>query len=459
MRFIYLIFLFFSFSAIAETKPATPSSTALYSVAGRTGLSWLGALQALNDVGMPCQSGMAVPSGSAGQTFVSYTAAVGFTGAARSNGSQADPMISSGQSVSTVCQTAKNGAFYQWVSAAGSGITRMASDYFCPDSSWTLSGQTCSRPDCVAPQVRNPAGVCAAPPVNCTGKAGQFSSDTFLDAGTTKVGDFVMIDGCRAKVTFRDSYTNCSFGEGGLGTCTKNVDMEYQFDGTNTEGAPTPDKTQKPTDADRCRSSGQNVAVTSSGTSCTSPSADQPTKTEGAKQKETTNPDGSTTTEKKVITEICTGSGACSTTITTTIGGKNPDGTPKPDQVTTTSQGLGGKGSAQDGGTFCSENPDNVLCKRSEAKEKGKFEKRDTEIDEAKTALMAEFNSIRSSLSAKFSGMSGGGGSLPCPAPISILGKSISFGCTSGYEDVLAKIGQAVFFMAAFASAFIVLKR
>lgn len=334
----------------------------------------------------------------------------------------------------------------------------------CKDATgWTFAQTYCAvLPPCEAPQVRDASGNCSIPPKDCTGQAGKFASDTFKDSGTTKVGDFVMIDGCRAKITFRDSYTNCSFGSTGLGTCSKNVDIEYQFDGTNTPGGATPEKTTKPSEADRCRAGGQNVAVSSTGAvTCTAPSPENPTTTEGTKKKETVNPDGSKTTENKTVVESCTGAGSCVTTVTTVTGGTNPDGSQKTPQTTTTTTttGTGGKADGKDAGGFCSENPDNVLCKTSPGKEKGKFKGREEEISQAKNDLITEFNNIKAGLSSKFSNLSSGGGNLPCPAPVNVLGGSVSFGCVSGYEGVLAQIGAAVMLMAAFASAFIVLKR
>lgn len=55
---------------------------------------------------------------------------------------------------------------------ATSGAVRGGALYECPSGqNWTLSGTTCTRPDCVAPQVRNPStGICEAPPSRCAGK-------------------------------------------------------------------------------------------------------------------------------------------------------------------------------------------------------------------------------------------------------------------------------------------------
>lgn len=73
--------------------------------------------------------------------------------------------------------------------------------YSCPvGQNWTLSGSSCSRPDCVAPDVRNVAtGLCEAPP--CTSKAPIGGGATYFDYGTSAAGAFPSIvcsGGCLA---------------------------------------------------------------------------------------------------------------------------------------------------------------------------------------------------------------------------------------------------------------------
>lgn len=70
----------------------------------------------------------------------------------------------------------------------------------CPvGQNWTLSGSSCTRPDCVAPQTRNAStGVCEAPP--CTSKAAVGGS-AYFDYGTSPGGSFpnvVCSAGCLA---------------------------------------------------------------------------------------------------------------------------------------------------------------------------------------------------------------------------------------------------------------------
>lgn len=308
----------------------------------------------------------------------------------------------------------------------------------CPDASWTLSGETCTRVDCAA-------------------KAGHIESDTFLDSGANKAGDTISIDGCKATVIYRDSYSNCVFPAGGVGLCQKLVDVEYKFDGANTSDA-TPEKADKPMDADRCRAAGDNVVVGSSGAvTCTAPTPSNPTTKEGFQEKKTRNPDNSTTNEEKRVSEKCTGA-SCERTVSTTVGGTNADGTPKTPSTTTTTTGGNGKGDGEDAGAFCTENPTNVLCKKQKAKETGKYGSRDSDIENAKNNLRSEFNNIKTQLNAMFSNLGAGGGSLPCPPGVTVLGKTITI-CADPYENKLGGIGAALVFMAAAMSAFIILKR
>lgn len=71
--------------------------------------------------------------------------------------------------------------------------------YTCPaGQNWTLSGTSCTRPDCVAPQTRNAqTGVCQSPPCETTGPA---TGTAWFDVGTSSEGGTrsVCIDGCQA---------------------------------------------------------------------------------------------------------------------------------------------------------------------------------------------------------------------------------------------------------------------
>jgi len=80
--------------------------------------------------------------------------------------------------------------------------------YSCPSGqNWTLSGSSCTRPDCVAPQVRDTStGQCVAPP--CT--AGTVSSGTFFAGWSVGPGPTQVIGPSGGAYTMPSQY--CSAG-------------------------------------------------------------------------------------------------------------------------------------------------------------------------------------------------------------------------------------------------------
>ncbi len=69
-----------------------------------------------------------------------------------------------GTSAYCVSQVMEPGPYY---SSNGSFTVYMFSQLTCPSGqNWTLTGQTCTRPACVAPQTRQADGTCSAP--QCT---------------------------------------------------------------------------------------------------------------------------------------------------------------------------------------------------------------------------------------------------------------------------------------------------
>lgn len=99
------------------------------------------------------------------------------------------------------------------------------------------------------------------------------------------------------------------------------------------------------------------------------------------------------------------------------------------------------------------------MCRKGTVKgDKGKFEKRDEEIDQAKSNLRGKFDQIKGEIMGLVGSLSGGGGSLPCPEPVSVLGRTISF-CVATYGSEMNVIGLVVYFAAAVGSAFIIFKR
>lgn len=71
----------------------------------------------------------------------------------------------------------------------------------CPSGqNWTLSGSSCTRPDCVEPQARDPAdGVCKVPPNKCAPKKDEWSDGwVSVPAGAAMPVGVVCLDGCEA---------------------------------------------------------------------------------------------------------------------------------------------------------------------------------------------------------------------------------------------------------------------
>lgn len=75
------------------------------------------------------------------------------------------------------------GGFCRKNGGTGTALVCEFSQYSCPTGqNWSLNGNTCTRPDCISPQVRNPStGVCEAPKCTSTGQA----ASGYFDMGTT----------------------------------------------------------------------------------------------------------------------------------------------------------------------------------------------------------------------------------------------------------------------------------
>lgn len=198
---------------------------------------------------------------------------------------------------------------------------------------------------------------------------------------------------------------------------------------------------------------------------CASPSPDN--KMEGVKVKATetvtTNPDGSKTitTEKTTQTNDPvtgqTGTKKTTETVTKDASG-NTTGTSTSDKTGTSDSGSG-DGSGDEPGQ-CAKEPNSPMCKKGTVPQKGKFDDgQDGKVTAAKDQLRAKFAEVKSAASSMFSGsLATGGGSLPCPPPITILGKSWTL-CFADYSDQLSIIGTFIMLAAAVGAAFIVLRR
>lgn len=224
----------------------------------------------------------------------------------------------------------------------------------------------------------------------------------------------------------------------------------------------TPDNNKDPV---KCGESGGVYLEVGGQGKCASPTPDN--KMEGVKVKVTdtvtTNPDGSKTITTEKTTQTTdpvtgqTGTKKTTETVTKDASG-NTTGTSTSDKTGTSDSGSG-DGSGDEPGQ-CAKEPNSPMCKKGTVPQKGKFDDgQDGKVTAAKDQLRAKFAEVKSAASSMFSGsLATGGGSLPCPPPITILGKSWTL-CFADYSDQLSIIGTFIMLAAAVGAAFIVLRR
>lgn len=236
-------------------------------------------------------------------------------------------------------------------------------NYHCPSGgNWSLEGNNCTRPDCVAPQVRQPNGQCGTP--DCTGLAGKAAS---TNAASGRAGEI----GWKSSGTSSTSrWSGGSFGYGGCGvSCSGGVCVPLtagstgfncaaygcQYTGQPNTSTDIPDmgSQEKPTDQQqKCLSKGQGYVTINGVTTC-APVGD----TGGEKYKK----DTATKTD---------GTGTTSTTTETTQNCEN--GRCTVTETTTTTDGEGNtqtESKESDKDRYCEENPDSKMCKQEECEE------------------------------------------------------------------------------------------
>lgn len=241
----------------------------------------------------------------------------------------------------------------------GASVCQIGTQIFsasCPTGqNWTQSGSNCTRPDCVAPQVRDPAdGICKGP-VCPTDEVGGWYS---MPRGGDVTGTYCT--------------SGCSYSLAGdlsaeiYDTATTTWRRLIRFgNGTACSGgSPVPNSSAVPPTAPDKPSpcaAGEGVIATSGGkVLCVpgaTPGADVP-KVSKETQVETKS-DGSTITT--TTTNTCTGAGACSTSTTITVGpaaggGAGLAGTPG------TSTGVKDSPPSETS-EYCAKNPNQQICK------------------------------------------------------------------------------------------------
>lgn len=232
----------------------------------------------------------------------------------------------------------------------------------CPSGqNWTLSGTSCTRPDCVSPQTRQSDGTCSSP--QCTYAANARVGGMYVIPRPVPSGVDWCVNNCRVYMvtdsyspteTFAKAYVN---GAGGAASsCTGSSDV-----------APTP-KEPEPTKTPTPCAQGQGVITNSSGkVVCVDqnavPSAEPPKVNKTMETK--THPDGSQTINN--ITQTCTGEGACSTTTTTTTTNAS-NGQPGIAGTPGTTNSVKDK-PAETQSDLCAQNPSLQICKGGMATE------------------------------------------------------------------------------------------
>lgn len=286
------------------------------------------------------------------------------------------PVWSAGSGNNCQCSGGTGCPYAGYQSSVGTGTTCSAdgqiwgqgcTDYSCPaGQNWTLSGTTCTRPDCTAGQTRASDGVCygACPGiqvrVGSTCGCTNVESNGVLYKGTPVGGaGSVPVTHCFQQCEFKDGPMSVALGgqwSSTLGaptgaTCTAS---------TETSKTPTGD-TRTP--EQKCLASGQGYVTTSSGTVCTS-AGDSPTPVKTVKtQTQEKVVGGVTTTE--TVTTTCNGD-TCTTVVTAKDGSGNVT-------ATTTTTGYGsaggtagsgvGSGGGGDGETDCDKYPNVAGCR------------------------------------------------------------------------------------------------
>lgn len=217
--------------------------------------------------------------------------------------------------------------------------------YSCPSGlGWTLAGATCTRPDCLSPQVRDAStGLCVAPACPSAGSA---PPTKYYSGITGTMPNSLCINSCGYNtggfgMTFNGGWVMEAGKSTGV-SCTANA-------ATNLPPLPDP-KTA-------CVQSGQAFGTVNGQVVCVPPTSLSTTQTG------TNTPAvGGASTTNVTNNTSCTVEGSCSTTTTTTTtsGGSGPGGT-GPGSTTTTDT----KTEDQPRATFCEENPNSPMCKES----------------------------------------------------------------------------------------------
>lgn len=244
--------------------------------------------------------------------------------------------------------------------------------YFtCPDSTWTLSGSTCTRPDvtCNGNQSLSDDGLSCRCNLNSLNALIGTGERPWFE-GSGSMPSSLCDGGCMRSTGF-------GLGGGGKWSVQGGAFTGEKCDGTGATSDPTPPEPNNPAPC----SPSQGVMTSTSGTvACVpegTPDARPPTVTKTTKTE--TMPDGSTrTTTTTTTTDPATGATSTSTTTTTTAGPSGGTTAGEPGTSTGTSDTAGtdtdgdgiGDGTCEgedcgEGSDFCEKHPESMVCKES----------------------------------------------------------------------------------------------
>lgn len=233
--------------------------------------------------------------------------------------------------------------------------------YSCPVGlNWTLSGSTCARPDCEAPQVRDVAtGICTAPPCALAANA-QIGTGRYAIPHPYVSGGFCL-NGCMAYPggsgtivgAYKYQYMFVNGAGGAASSCTAGGSTPSVASSDPVSSLPLTDPAVQ-----NCIDSGQGFGQINGVTVCSGPVTTTTTQS-GTTTATPPAGGGSPSTTNVTNNTTCTAAGSCTTTTTTTTtsGGSGPGGT-GPGSTTTTGETK--KEETKAG--FCEENPDASMC-------------------------------------------------------------------------------------------------
>lgn len=247
-----------------------------------------------------------------------------------------------------------------------------ASSYSCPDSSWTLSGTTCTRPDCAAGEFRDPTQAYACKK-DCTAMTGQSTPSGYY--GTSSENWTGTVSGCQIQCSKLSSLV-ISGSTSAIMTGCKYTGKTSQASDPNVT-AETPPNPNNPKGVKDCLGSGMGYISSSSGVTTCVPAQDAPAENrpkveeKAVKESGTAAPDGKPDTTspdyKKQETSTTSNGGSITTSTKETINGSN-DGNGNitcPAGYTKNADNTCSKTMAttQKASDYCAENPNATICK------------------------------------------------------------------------------------------------